>query len=54
MEMVIAKYTNWSNPDTMEEVHIQLAKLYGDIVYRTPAFKTADLHGQLSNQSRNY
>ncbi|KAL4235145.1 Carboxylesterase 5A [Mactra antiquata] len=54
IEMVMAEYTNWSNPYSITDLYTQLIKLYGDVQFGTPTMKTAYLHATPQFTSGSY
>ncbi|KAL4234537.1 Cocaine esterase [Mactra antiquata] len=53
LEMLMAEYTNWTNPDSKSEVRFQLIKLLGDFLFGSPAIESTLLHAS-STSGRNY
>ncbi|KAL4234610.1 Cocaine esterase [Mactra antiquata] len=54
LELIMHEYTNWTNPESQEEVRLQLIKLFGDLLYGTSAVITARMHGSSLIPKGNY
>ena len=48
-DMIIHKYTNWSNPDSIESIRQSFLKMTGDYVFNFHAKLAADMHANLSS-----
>ena len=51
IDMIKHKYTNWSNPNTIENVRQSFLDMTGDYVFNFHAKLVADMHANLSSSS---
>ena len=51
VDMIIHKYTNWSNPDDTDNIRHSFLDMTGDYVFNFHAKLTADMHSNLSSSN---